>query len=146
MTQYNNFLGYDLDDDGLLPDGEYVATITDCKLAPTKNNTGKTLNLTFDVAEGKFQGYQIQTSFNIHNQSVTAQKIARDNLRLVMDALGIQDPKSESDFCNIRVLITVGQSVNNYFTPPRKENVIRNYRRFEFTTATGNNEQRPWER
>lgn len=136
MTNYNNFLGYDLDDDGLLPDGEYVAVISDCKLAPTKNNTGKALNLTFDITEGDYKGFQIQTSFNIHNQSVTTQKIAREDLRVVMDALGIQAPKSESDFCNIRVLITVGRKVNTYYTPPRTENMIRNYRRYEFTPAS----------
>ena len=130
----NDFLGYDLDDDGLIPDGEYVATVKDCKLATTKNN-GKMLILTFIVDSGQYTGYEVSATFNIHNQSKTAQQIGREGLRAVMDAIGVKDPKSESDFCNIRTYITVTSSVNNYFTPPRKENNITNYRRYEYDAA-----------
>ena len=96
---YNSFLGYDPDDDGLLPDGEYVATITDCKIATTKTNTGKYMLLNFRVESGEHTGYEITKLFNIHNQKKDTQQLARNELNAVMNSLGIKDPRSESDFC-----------------------------------------------
>lgn len=132
----NKFLGYDTDDVGLLPEGRYAAVITRCEIVDTQDKTGKILALVFIVTEGKFNGYEIENRLNIHNKSLKAQKIAREENLRIMEALGNTNPTCEEDYCNITINIDVKQKENNYFDPPRMENVITRYSKYELKKST----------
>lgn len=154
----NKFLGYDTDDVGLLPDGKYAAVITHCEIVDTQDKTGKILSLVFQITDGKYKGYEIENRLNIHNKSIKAQKIAREENARIMDALGNNNPMCESDYCNITINIDVKQRENDYFDPPRMENVITRYSKYELaksgtsnapatesTSNTAAGESAPWD-
>lgn len=84
--------------DELLPAGEYTAIIVASGAKPTdqqtqegyvisKSGKGAYLPMTFEVCEGEFKGRQIRKNFNLQNQNADAVRIARGEIKQLLQAL-----------------------------------------------------------
>lgn len=71
-----------------LPDGYYLAEVTESKVEPTASGTGKVLKLTHRILEGEYKGRLLWTNLNVKNQSVKAQAIALGDLSALAKACG----------------------------------------------------------
>ena len=71
--------------------GKYIAVIHEAKVEETFSKTGKKLSVKFKVLDGEFKNREVRTSFNIFNQSEMAQKIGREQLKGMMQAMGMGD-------------------------------------------------------
>lgn len=71
-----------------LPAGWYQAMITETEFKATKDNTGRRLNLTWEVIDGTHKGRKIFTGLNLVNKNPKAAEIARKELNTICAASG----------------------------------------------------------
>ncbi len=74
-----------------LPAGWYKAVITDSEGKPTKDMTGKRLNLKYQIIDGEHAGRIIFSGLNVENQSKSAQDRALRDLSAIVHAIGLQN-------------------------------------------------------
>ena len=131
-----SFIGLDLanvkaNEFEVIPAGDYPAIITEMEEVPTKDNTGKRLNLKLQIIDGKFQNRTIFDGLNTTNNSPVAQQIGRQQLKSICVALNNPNPKDSSELLNKALMITikVGKDQNGN---PRSE--VKGYKA-RLTTA-----------
>ena len=72
-----------------IPAGVYVATVKGAEVKPTKDGTGKILNVQWHIDGPEHSGRVVFDGINIVNKSDTAQKIARQQLASLCNAVGL---------------------------------------------------------
>ena len=72
-----------------LPAGWYTATISQAELKDTKAGNGQYIKLRYDVTGPSHQGRVVFGNLNIKNPNPKAEEIGRQQLRSIMEALGI---------------------------------------------------------
>ena len=98
MAQLNTaFDVEDVDDEDVLPAGDYPMRITHSEEGPTKNGRGRILTLTMKVEDGPYKGRMHWERLNYVNQNATAQNIAGRTLKKIMTATGVPSPLGNSD-------------------------------------------------
>ena len=90
-----------------IPEGKYLALISDSKMKPTKNGNGSYLELTFQVIEGQYRSRQIWARLNLDNPNPKAVQIAQAELSAICRAVGVMTPQDSSELHNIPLTITV---------------------------------------
>ncbi len=90
-----------------IPPGKYPATITASEMKPTKNGTGKYLELTFQVLDGLFRGRLLWSRLNLDNPNKQAVEIARGELSAICRAVGVMTPKDSIELHNRPLVISV---------------------------------------
>lgn len=97
------------------PPGEYVAAVESSGFQPTNAGTGTMLKLVFQILEGPRKGDTIQHFLNVVNPSAKAEKIAREELKALFEAVGkVVTPKSRSEELHgLPLMITVGTRPGN---------------------------------
>ena len=90
-----------------IPDGKYVAVITDSEMKPTKAGTGSYLQLTFTIVEGDQKNRLLWVRLNLDNPNATAVDIARRELSSICRAVGVLTPSDSTDLHNLPCTITV---------------------------------------
>lgn len=141
---YSEFLKYDPEDTGLLPEGDYTATIIECKQCQTKSGDGMYLEFEFRIDEGNHTGKQFKHLITTHNKTLSSQSAGRQELAQLMYALNVPNPTSESSFCNIRLIVTVGTRDNTYNGRTTKYNCAVGYKPYQFNNTSYDNTQRPY--
>lgn len=71
-----------------IPSGEYLATITDSDMKPTKRGDGQYLELTYQIIDGPFNGRQLWARLNLDNPNQKAVEIAKRDLQKIQFACG----------------------------------------------------------
>lgn len=71
-----------------LPKGDYLVTVSEASVGPTKNGAGTRLRLKLDVLEGQFKGRKIFDGLNTVNTNADAQRIGQRILAQLQDAVG----------------------------------------------------------
>ena len=130
-----------------LPADKYLAVITASEIKPTKNGTGKYLELTFQVIEGEFKGRNVWARLNLENPNPLTVKIARGELSALCRALGVMQPGDSVELHNLPLVITVkckkradnGEITNDVKGYAKRETAVD--RPPQATTATP-----PWRR
>ena len=108
---------------GALPPGDYQAVITDSELKPTKNGGGQYLELVLQVQEGPYKGRKVWDRLNLFNSNQTAVVIAKQRLKAIYDATGIQNPGDSQQLHNRLLTMTV--DVREY--EGRESNEVKGY-------------------
>jgi hypothetical protein len=80
-----------------LPAGDYVCIISDSEMKDTKAGNGQYLQCTLQVIDGKQQGRQLWTRFNLVNPNSTAVEIATRQLGELCRALGLASVDDSSE-------------------------------------------------
>jgi hypothetical protein len=90
-----------------IPDGKYVAVITDSEMKPTKSGAGNYLQLVFQIVEGEYANRLLWVRLNLDNPNATAVDIARRELSAICRSVGVLVPSDSGDLHNLPCKITV---------------------------------------
>ena len=132
----------------LIPDGRYVAIITDSVMKPTKSGNGHYLEFTFQVIEDPFKGRLLWSRLNLINLSAQAVEIAKAELSAVCRAVGHMQPVDSSELHDVPLVVIVGHRTRS--DTGEMVNEIRGYAKAD--TADGDLPQQrevntpPWAR
>lgn len=72
-----------------IPAGWYDAKITASEIKPTKDGSGKRLNLTFEIIGGDYNNRKVFEGLNIQNTSDKAQQIAQEQLSAICHSISV---------------------------------------------------------
>ena len=72
-----------------LPAGWYTATIAGAEMKPTKSGTGSYIAVRYDITGPTHQGRVIFSNLNITNANPKAEERGRQQLRQLMEAIGL---------------------------------------------------------
>lgn len=87
-----SFLADDLPTGGsyeCLPAGWYTATINSAEVKATKSGTGRYIAVRYDITGPSHEGRVIYANLNIENHNPKAEEIGRQQLRSLMEAIGL---------------------------------------------------------
>lgn len=90
-----------------LPNGDYVAMITEDEIKQTRAGTGQYLKLTWTVLDGQYTGRKLWSNHNIVNSNETAQQIARQEISAIAHAIGRPRASTTEELVNMPCRITV---------------------------------------
>jgi hypothetical protein len=90
-----------------IPAGKYLAMITESEMKPTKNGSGRYLQLTFQILDGPCKNRFVWARLNLDNPNSTAVKIAHGELSALCRAVGVMAPKDSVELHNLPLVITV---------------------------------------
>ena len=90
-----------------LPNGEYVAMITEEEIKQTKAGTGQYLKFTWTVMDGQYTGRKLWSNHNIINPNETAQQIGRQEISAIAHAIGRPAASTSEELVNVPCKITV---------------------------------------
>ena len=90
-----------------LPDGKYLAVITDSEKKDNRARTGRYLQLTFQVIEGDHKGRFVWARLNLENPNETAVKIAEAELSAICHAVGVMEPDDSERLHDTPLVIAV---------------------------------------
>jgi len=110
MVTLNGFNANDVEpsaDFAPLPDGKYLAVISESEEKPTKAGTGTYLQLTFEVIDGQHKGRKVWARLNLNNPNAQAVQIARGELSSICRAVGVMTPQDSAELHNLPLTITV---------------------------------------
>ena len=105
-----NFNAYDVEPASEftpLPNGQYVAVISESEVKAAKTGNGRYLGLTFVIIEGEYTNRKVWTRLNIVNKNPDAQRIANGHLSSICRAVGVMRPGDSSELHNIPLRVTV---------------------------------------
>ena len=72
-----------------LPSGWYTAAITGAEIKQTKSGTGRYIAVRYDITGPTHQGRVVFSNLNIENANPKAEEIGRQQLRALMEAIGL---------------------------------------------------------
>ena len=91
-----------------LKPGTYEAVITESEVRPTRNGTGKGVNLTFEVVSGEAKGRKVWNWINFQHPNQEAQRIGQEELARICKAVRVERLQDTTQLHNIPLMITVG--------------------------------------
>jgi hypothetical protein len=80
-----------------VPEGEYLAVITESQQKATKAGTGHYLELKFQIIEGEHKNRLLWARLNLDNPNQTAVNIAKAELSSICRAVGILTPGDSAE-------------------------------------------------
>lgn len=108
-----------------IPPGEYRAIVTKTELKPTKDGTGKRLNVQLQITGGPHQNRVLFDGLNVTNKSQQAQDIGRAQLKSLCVAVNVPDAQDSAMLHNKPLMIKVGVRKGQDGTD---ENTIKGYK------------------
>jgi hypothetical protein len=90
-----------------LPPDDYEVVITDSAVKPTKDGSGKYLELRLEVQRGPHANRVLFDRLNLVNRNDTAVQIAKATLSSICRAVGVMTPKDSSDLHSKPLLAVV---------------------------------------
>jgi hypothetical protein len=113
----------DVQDDSVLPAGDYKAQIISSEISATKAGDGQRLNLTYEVTDGPFAKRQFWQGLNIVNPNAQAQAISERELKKITSALGL-GAISDSDVLHFKpMIVTLAIEDGGAY---RDKNIVKN--------------------
>lgn len=82
---------------GPIKPGKYIATITEAKVEPLYSGKGSKLSVTIKIVDGEFKNRNIYHNFNIQHQNKDAERIGKEQLKSLMDCIGIGSVLEKAD-------------------------------------------------
>jgi len=124
----------DYGDFELLPVGDYLVMMTEAKMKDTRSGTGKYINATFMIVDGKYEGRKLWDIFNWENENKKAVDIGKRQFATLCRACGNNAPDEIEDLFNIEVVVRVG--INPAKGQYKESNKIKSYRKPNSTKKT----------
>ena len=118
----------------VIPEGKYTVVIVDSSIRSTKKNeANKMLQLTFQVADGKYKGSKLYAFLNIIHSNSTAVEIAKRDLSAIAHAVGVLKLKDSASLHNIPLTVHVKLEKDQN---DNMRNVIKGYDKRELPSIT----------
>lgn len=128
-----------------LPNGDYVAAITESEWKTTKDGAGQYLALTFQVLKDEAKGRKVWLNLNLKNHNETAVTIAKQQLKQICEAVGYKGLLKDS--CQLHdqpLVITIGVNKRGE-SGIRKFKSILNNQVTQAATTTTNAPKYTWQ-
>lgn len=91
-----------------IPNGDYVAIITESTMKKTKNGQGEYLEVVYQlVGEGIYKGRRLWSRHNLVNNNETAVSIAQSELSSICRAVNVLKPNDSLELHNIPLIVKV---------------------------------------
>lgn len=90
-----------------IPQGKYIACISDSEMKSNRSGTGKYLQLEFTILEGEYKNRKLWSRLNLENPNADAVRMARADLSAICHAIGVLQPKDSVELHNLPLEITV---------------------------------------
>ena len=100
-----------------IPEGQYIAMITDSEMRETIAGDGEYLKLTFEIIDGAHSGRMVWTNLNLRNKNPKAVEIAKRNLASICRAIHRTEPLDDSDDLHnkaMKIKVTIREAQNGY--------------------------------
>ena len=99
-----------------IPAGDYVVTIKNAELKPTKDGSGQYIKLKLDVVAPSSVGRVIFSNINIRNKSEQAENIGRQQLGAIMRALALNSVSDTDQLigATLSVKVAIREAQNGY--------------------------------
>lgn len=107
-----------------VPAGQYRVMITSSEVKPTKDTTGKLLELELVILDGEYKGRKLWDRLNIQNANAQAQSIAQGQLSAICHSVGVLQLKNSSQLHNLPLLAKVVVDQSPGYDP---KNEIKRY-------------------
>ena len=119
----------------LIPEGKYMAKVTNSKLVPTRSGNGQILELTWQIQSGPYERRLIWDKITIIHSNEQAQDIGRKQWKKALRAAGIDhSPQDSSEIHGKLVKIVVktkpasngfeaSNAVAAYYPAPKQANM-----------------------
>jgi len=110
MATLNGFNANDVDPAApmvAIPEGKYLAKITESEMKTTKAGDGEMLQFVFTVIDGKHKGAKVWARLNLKNKNDVAVKIAMSELSAICRSVGVMTPKDSVELHEIPLSIHV---------------------------------------
>jgi hypothetical protein len=130
-----------------IPEGKYLAIITDSEMKPTKSGNGQYLELTFRVVGGPYENRVLWSLLNLDNPSAQAVQIAQGELSAICRAVGVMQPRDSSELHDIP--LTIGVVLKRRADTDKLTNEVKTYSRKDVITGAPRQEAAgtpPWAR
>lgn len=114
----------------VLPGGKYKMVVVADRVVPTKDNTGKLLEVKLQVVEGQHAGSGMVDRINIINKSPIAQKIGQGQLKRLCNLTGCPYPPSDTTRMYgkpILVTVKIEEFTSNTTGATLKSNKVAGY-------------------
>lgn len=87
-------LGFNVDDVevsafDIIPDGVYAFSVIKVRVDPTKDSTGKRLNVELAIDSGPYEGRRVFDGLNIRNKNPKAEAIGREQCAALFKSCGV---------------------------------------------------------
>lgn len=130
-----------------LPAGEYQVFVEKCDLCNTKDGTGQYLKLMYRVTSENFANRVVFGNLNIRNKSAEAERIGMQQMRSLLESVGISKIQDTDQLIGKNLLITVGVKNDPQYGD---QNTIKKYKPLQnqpqqttATTANNNSANKP---
>ena len=90
-----------------LPEGDYVAVISESEQKPTKAGDGSYVKLKIEIVDGDYKGRVLFENLNLQNKNETAVAIAKRALADICLAVDVPRPTNTAQLHNKPMLIQV---------------------------------------
>jgi signal recognition particle subunit SEC65 len=90
-----------------IPAGQYRAQIVKGEWKANSKNTGRYLELVFEVKRGEHEGRRVWARLNLENPSMKAVSMAEADLKAICNATGVKKPRNEQQLFDIAMVIDV---------------------------------------
>lgn len=90
-----------------IPDGEYVAIITESEMKPTSKGTGQYLQVKMEIVDGQHKGRTLFDRFNLQNPSEQAVNIAMRQFSALCHAVNVLRVQDSCQLHNIPFIAKV---------------------------------------
>lgn len=90
-----------------IPSGEYVCCIVDSAMRPTKDNSGKYLELVHEIMDGPLRGRKVWARLNLVNANQQTVNIAQAQLSAICHAAGTLQVSDSQQLHNRPMLVRV---------------------------------------
>ena len=92
-----------------LPAGQYVASINESAMKPSKDNPqNMILHIKWEVLEGQYKGRTLWQYLTYESNNADARQIGRGQLKAICQATGVMQVKSTDQLHGIPLVLTVG--------------------------------------
>lgn len=90
-----------------IPSGEYVCCIVDSAMRPTKDNSGKYLELVHEIMDGPMKGRKVWARLNLVNVNQQTVNISQAQLSAICHAAGVLQITDSQQLHNRPMLVRV---------------------------------------
>jgi hypothetical protein len=90
-----------------IPEGWYLAVITDSEMKETRDGMGKYLKMYFEIIEGEYKGRRVWSNLNLVHSNPIAVELAKADLSAICRAVDVIAPTDSGELHNLPLLIKV---------------------------------------
>ena len=117
----------------LLPEGQYVTTVTNTELKANKSGTGKYLKVTLKIVGQKYKNRVLFQNFTTEHDNTVAESIGRGQLKNLIQSAGL-DPTKFTETEDLHGCSVIANVSTKHDPNYGEQNVIKSFKKIDLGT------------